>query len=767
MQTKMLAAASDAVKRHTSRCYGEGNLKSLLMAIWLALPVLATAQEQTASVLVVDGKLDESAWQNAQVFDDFVIVEPFTRAAPSYSTKVRVLALPEGIAIGFWNEQPAAVPRQREFTARDADMPGDRVNAFIDFNADGEVAFNFTISIAGSIQDATITNENQFSTDWDGDWKHAAFEGEDYWSAEMLLPWTVAAMKNSDAPRRTIALMFDRVLGAKTERSGFPAASFMRPRYVSEFARIEIDQYQQSLFRVFPYATVSADLKTDRQEFNAGADLYWKPSGDFQLTAALAPDFGQVEADELVVNFDAIEAFFSDRRPFFTENQGVFDLRTPDNGLLIYTRRIGGPRDDGSGLANDIDAAIKANGTALGLDYGALIAQEADYADDLGSLFYAQRLVRTGEQLSIGYLGTWVDRPFLDRQATVHAVDGTWRANDRWQVTGQWLTSDIDVQDGSNGTGIWARIDYTPSPAFRQEWELTHFDRELNFNDMGFQRRASLNEIEWTVEYQQTLKHETLRGASWRGEWQWRTNDSGERLPGAFILDRTWQYKSGASLMVNAFLETSGVNDLITRGNGNTAIPFRQSYYVEYDSPRFERWQFELSASAPEEGLGGRAFEIGAGGTYTASQQLSLDGYLYLRDSNDWLIWQRENLLGRFERQLVTSGLNANWFPKPKHELRVKLQWLAIAAENARAVRVDRFGVPRLSGDAIEDFSVNNFGLQLRYRYEFAPQSDIYVVYGRGGFAETGRREDFDDLLTDALSLRDSDQFLVKVRKRF
>ena len=38
----------------------------------------------------------------------------------------------------------------------------------------------------------------------------------------------------------------------------------------------------------------------------------------------------------------------STARSLFTENYEyqIFDLRTPDNGLLIYTRRIGGPRDD-------------------------------------------------------------------------------------------------------------------------------------------------------------------------------------------------------------------------------------------------------------------------------------------------------------------------------------------------------------------------------------------------------------------------------------
>jgi hypothetical protein len=57
--------------------------------------------------------------------------------------------------------------------------------------------------------------------------------------------------------------------------------------------------------------------------------------------------------------------------------------------------------------------------------------------------------------------------------------------------------------------------------------------------------------------------------------------------------------------------------------------------------------------------------------------------------------------------------------------------------------------------------------VQLRYRWTFAPQSDLYAVYSRGGFSE--RADDprgIDDLFQDAFSLRDADQVLVKVRYR-
>ncbi|MEZ5467116.1 MAG: DUF5916 domain-containing protein [Lysobacterales bacterium] len=736
----------------------------------LALMLFCAGALAAPPEIKIDGHLDDAAWAGAQVFRDFVVVEPYTLTQPSYETEALLLSTPAGIVIGFRCRQPEGVPRLRARTPRDADIPGDRVNVFIDFNADGETGYNFTVALSGSTQDATITNENNFSPDWDGDWKHRVAETDEGWSAEFLLPWTVAPMRDSSAPRRTIAIMFDRVLGSTKERSGYPAASFRRPRFISEFAKVDIDQYQASVFHVFPYATASRDFVDTRNEVKGGADLYWKPSGDLQLTAALNPDFGQVEADELVVNFDAIETFFSDRRPFFTENQSLFDVRSTDGGQLIYTRRIGGPRDDNSGLAADIDVALKLNGSALGFNYGVLAAQESDYADDLGSLFLAQRLLRPGDQFSIGYLGTYADRPFLTRESSVHAIDASWRPDPRWTVAGQVIVSQIDLPDvNQSGSGAWARVDFAADAATRQQLELTHFDRQLDFNDVGFQRRPSLNEARWLWERQQQVEdpESSLRGRLQRARVTNRHNDSGDNLQSTLSLDYILQFRNGGEFLANAYLQSAGFDDLISRGNGLVRLPARQQYYAEYSAPRVGRWQLYLSGRSFQESQGGYGLEAGGQLSFFASNTLTAQISSYVLDSKDWLLWESDSLFGLYQRQQVSSALNLDWFPAAQHELRLKLQWLAITAQNPRAARIGASGQLRASNDALSDFSVNNFGVQIRYRWEFAPQSDLYVVYGRGGFVEEQGDRDLGDLLDDAFSLRDADQLLVKLRRRF
>ena len=507
--------------------------------IVLVLAAFLASAEALAEIRI-DGELNEPEWQRAQVFTDFRVTQPYTLGAPRYPTEARLLGTPQGIVVGFRCTHPPSTPRQLAQTPRDADNNGDRVNIYIDFNADAQVAYNVTIALAGSLQDATLTNENQYSTDWDSDVEYAITQTEQEWFVEVLLPWTTASMKDAGAPKRTIGVAFDRVIGATQERSALEGVSFSKPRYVSEFPKVEIDQYPGSLLHIFPYASVANDLVNDEVDMKLGADIQWKPSGNFQLTAALNPDFGQVEADELVVNFDAIEVLFSDKRPFFAENQALFDIRVPETDTrvtardrLLYTRRIGGQRDDDPSQAADIDGAVKLNGNVGRLDYGVLSAIESDYSDDLGRAFAGQRLRYASGPVTFGYLGTWVDRPFLDRSAQVHSGDFIWRPNSQLMLQGQVISSMIDqAAEDTSGDGEILLAVYTPTPDWQHELGLTHYARALDFNDMGFQQRASVNYASYLISrrFRDFDASDARASVRWRARPELRYNDSGERL---------------------------------------------------------------------------------------------------------------------------------------------------------------------------------------------------------------------------------------------
>src|SRR5688572_9431527 len=442
----------------------------------VSLLCLAAALPAHAEI-VVDGRMVEAEWESAIRCEDWRRTVPFARDQPRYRYDVRILSTEHGLAAAFIVDQPPPERRIKSRTPRDAEASiGDTVGLVVDFDANAQVGYEFAVALGGGVRDGLVTNQNKFDRACDGTWQHAARESEDQWFVEMLVPWSSISMRDSGTDTRTIGVYANRYLFERGERYACPGISSESEVFLSDFRRFTISQYESgATFDFVPYATARTDLVNDDTQFKAGADITWKPSQNLRLAATINPDFGQVESDELVVDFSAIETVFTDKRPFFTENQGIFDLRTPANGQLIYTRRIGAAPDDFSEGSSDIDVAFKLTGTANSLIYGAFMAQERDYRDDFGRLFAAARVALPFEHARVGYLGTWTDHPLLDRDAAVNAIDYELTPNDWWRVSGQVIRSDI----GHAGVDISSlglqRSE--PNTSGYQAWLQTDFNR--------------------------------------------------------------------------------------------------------------------------------------------------------------------------------------------------------------------------------------------------------------------------------------------------
>ena len=88
-------------------------------------------------------------------------------------------------------------------------------------------------------------------------------------------------------------------------------------------------------------------------------------------------------------------------------------------------------------------------------------------------------------------------------------------------------------------------------------------------------------------------------------------------------------------------------------------------------------------------------------------------------------------------------------------------------ARSRQGYRIDGAGHAIASDEPVEDFSVRNLRVQIRYRYELAPLSYLYVVYGRGGYEQDEVAEGSTRVLRDSFRLRDDEQLLVKLSYRF
>ncbi|HWU69862.1 MAG TPA: DUF5916 domain-containing protein [Pseudoxanthomonas sp.] len=745
------------------------------LAILSALSLPAFADDASApgthAKVRIDGVIDAAEWQGARHITDFRTTQPLTGAPGSLPTEAWVMATPEGLAVAFRAVQPAGVPRTLQKIQRDEQAQVDRVNLMVDFEGDGRTGYNFMVSASDGINDAVITNQSQFSTDWDGNWQHAASTDGEGWSAEMLIPWYIAPMAKGVDGKRVFRIYLDRVVGATGERMAWPQASFERPRFLSDFAPIELPAYSTALLAITPYASGLYDNVRGDASIDGGADIFWKPNGQFQLTATINPDFGQVESDDLVVNFDANETFFSDKRPFFTENQGLFGFTTPsDNSQLLYTRRVGGDADDGSG-PGDITAALKFNGNVGSTKYGMFLAEEGD---PVGRSFRALRLVHDFADQNVGAMLTQVEHPYLDRTANVLGVDHDWRPNARWTIRTRVIASDIEQagQQRARGSGATVWADYEMARGWRQQFMAMHFGDSLEINDFGYLSRNDLNYGHYQVSKRVTDLPADSAFAShdWRARITAKRNDHGLALPYQFRLMRQSQLRDGSSLYGQVNVNSAGVDDRITRGRNPLQLPPNFNAHAEFSRPRKGAWAFDAYANVLSGGLSGNdkiGWSAGVAPTWFANDALSFTLDFSAERLPDWLVWQGDNRVGSFAERSVQLNGAMNWTIDNRQELRVKLQALGLEARARQGWDAQPDGQALASATPVDDFSLRNLGFQVRYRYELAPLSYVYVVYGRGGDMFNEYWQSSGSLLGDAFSLRDAEQLVLKFTYRF
>jgi hypothetical protein len=748
------------------------------------LLLLALASTPAEAAIVVDGRLDEPEWQQAQRFSDFKTTDPNTQAEPELATTVLVHSGPDALYVGFVCDQPPSVERVRARGQRDQFIAGDRVNVMLDFDGSGSTGYEFSAFLGGEKQDAIISRQVNYNYDWDPDWDYAASETAEQWFIEYRIPWNVAPMGATVDGKRTLGVFFSRVVVASGKRYSLPANAFARATFVADMRKIQVTAHDPARLDVYPYISHTRDVLREEHDTRAGIDLFWKPNGRHQLTLTANPDFGHVESDQLVVNFSAIPRFFPDKRPFFTENLGLFN--TEFN--VLYTRRIGAAPDAGTEGVSDILGAAKYTGTSGALAYGLIAAIEDDAAMAEGRDFYVGRTRwQASKDFSIGWMGTHVERPELERTADVNALDFNWSLAPGMSLGGQGLVTEVDDEDeqpylNPNGTGSGGALHFRYAPGGRFEhWTLlTTKNRNFNINDAGFMDRPSehLLETETTVFWRDWAPESAIQEQKLRVYGYDHYNDRGDRLQaylfGHYTVIRKDTRQMGLKYQGSGI---GGVDDLLTRGNGNVQTPIGHridAFYTMRQSGLFRGYT--------QVGCGQSNFENGCNGFHVFYMEpgfyphdtFSMTGVFEIYDFVDDMQWRPLNddpadsriATFRYEQEYV--ALNLNWFPVLHHEVRAKFQWIAGSGDFLHAYRPNAEANLVEVNEPVDDFSFSITGIQVRYRWNFAPESDLFLVYSRGGFdslVETERN--LDSSFRRGLAEETDSQFLMKLRYRF
>lgn len=751
---------------------------------WLLLGCSLFFISSVSAVIVIDGVLDEEEWASAKIYSDFVTVEPLTGDSAKYRTEVRVITNSDGIFVGFSNYQPASVKRVNRQFPRDAQIEADRNIVSIDFDSTALAGYDFTVGSANSQQDGIVT-PGDYSGDWDGTWYSQTSSNKDYWYSEMHIPWTVAPMTDAGNGRKKIALWFSRVVFDESLRFAFPNAYYSRPTFMEDWHPLEVEQVSTSTLDWFPYVSYNSDLHnstpgTTSDEFNGGLDFIWRPNSSSQLTGAINPDFGQVESDDLVVNFSAFETFVTEKRPFFTENQSLFSSNIRNGDQTLYTRRIGaGPAGQGGGLV-DIDLAAKVTHFGETTDLGLFVVREDDSEGSYGGDFLSSRIQRTVNGLTLGHRLTYAERSILNREATVQVLDMIWRKDETTEFRGQILHADVQQQGNSANSqesvddqdfAGWASWSYAPNDEWYHSVYLSHYGDQFDMNDMGFMKRNDFRELAGSTRHDR-LEYETgsnILSSTTLFEYGYVENTQGDRLELRADWDHTWTYKSTRKLGLKAGASASSWDDRLTRGNGLFAKPARYWLETRYSSPRGDDLTFNIDANVEYDEIEKTTLSLGLSAQIYLSETVTLGTNLSYKNLQEWLIWDFDTAqLAGFEADRFNADLRFDWYPSPRQEVRLKFQWVGIDAEQVDSYQLNSDGSLALSTSSADDFSLSDTALQVRYRYQLAPLSDIFLVYSRGGyFSSDDGNEGPGTLIKEGWDGVQVESLIAKIRYRF
>jgi hypothetical protein len=313
---------------------------------------------RTEQPLVVDGSLDEPAWQEAEVTLGFIQRDPREGEPSTEQTEFRILYTPDTLYIGvICYDSNAGGILATERRRDDSFENDDTIAIVLDTFHDHRNAFLFRTNPLGAQYDALVTDEGRtVNPEWDEQWNVASRITSAGWIAEFAIPFKSLRVYENGAGW---GLDLERVIRRKNEfaywnnyRRGFLLENVSQAGHMDGLE----DVVTGLRLRVKPYVLGGFSRFSDGSRgvtsnaSDAGIEVM-----KYRITPSLTADmtwrtdFAQTEVDDQQVNLDRFPLFFPEKREFFQEGAGIFDFGNaygegtfaPPDVKLFHSRRIG------------------------------------------------------------------------------------------------------------------------------------------------------------------------------------------------------------------------------------------------------------------------------------------------------------------------------------------------------------------------------------------------------------------------------------------
>jgi TolB-like protein len=675
----------------------------------------ATIRAIRVENLTLDGVLNEPVYQEIPPAAGFIQQEPVEGAPATEQTELWVLFDDENVYLSLrcWNSAPESEWIVNEMRRDSVNVAaGEFVGVLFDTFYDRRSGVNFGINPIGGRLDSQLFDERDVNMDWNPIWDLRTGRFDGGWIFEAAFPFK--SLRYRPGRSQVWGLNIMRNVQWKNERSflvPIPAArgqgGIMHVSLAATVVGLEAPEDIQRL-EIKPYAI--SDLTSDFQKHpprsndlsgDVGLDVKYGLTQNLVADLTVNTDFAQVEADEQQVNLTRFSLFFPEKREFFLENQGLFAFGgtsagpfglAGDTPILFYSRQIG--LDDGHEVPIDVGGRL--TGRVGPFSVGVLNLQTGNNPTSVATAtnFSVVRLKR--DVLRRSSIGALFTRRSVSRRGNgsneTYGLDGTFGFFDNLHINTYWAkTETAGLEDDIS---YRAQLDYD---ADRYGVQLERLVVGTDFNpEVGFLRREDFERNVGMFRFSPRLRSiAAIRKLSWQGRLDYTTTRNGA-------------------------LETR-------EAQGRFRIEFENSDRFDVEYSRNYEFLDEPFKITPEVTIpiGGYSFQK-IQTALTLGRQRRLAGTLAVQHGS-FFSGDRTSAdlsYGRLEitRQLsLEPGLSFNWIDLPEGYFTTELI----------TTRTTYTLTPLMFVSALLQYnsSHNSLATNLRFRWEYQPGSELFVVY--------------------------------------
>lgn len=350
----------------------------LLLSLWSTLSQLAaqdvfksmTAKFVTEAI-TIDGHLDESVWQQADVAQDFWQYFPNDSIPAQNPTIVRILYDEQNLYISFYAESTGddyvVSTLRRDFGG----TTNDNVSLLFDTFNDGTTAYFFGITPYGVQREGLVSEGGSaFNNTWDMKWRAESQRYEDHYTVEVAIPFTSMKFVEGSSRWRFRPYRWNLQTNEQSTWVRVPQQQLLSDlAFMGELVFEKPLGKSRTPFAAIPYINTLAqrDYSTDQSEtqFLFGGDAKVAIGNGMNLDLTINPDFSNVEVDDIFTNLTRFELRLPERRQFFIDNNDLFDNfgNSFNEARPFFSRRIGLARDlNGNLIQNQILAGARLSG---------------------------------------------------------------------------------------------------------------------------------------------------------------------------------------------------------------------------------------------------------------------------------------------------------------------------------------------------------------------------------------------------------------------